>query len=156
MNELLSKNIDELGEILVKMGEKPFVAKQLKAWLDKGALFGEMTNLSKSLRQKLSDNYTEGYAKVVEKLTSTDGTIKYLMSMHGGGLIECVVMTYEHGSTLCVSTQIGCRMGCTFCASGSEGLIRNLSTAEMMSQFIEVNKHDRISNVVLMGSGEPL
>lgn len=156
MRELLSKNIDELKQILAQMGEKPFVAQQLKSWLNKGVLFSDMTNLSKELRQKLADGFDEGYAKVVEKLTSTDGTIKYLMTMHGGGLVECVVMSYEHGSTLCVSTQIGCRMGCTFCASGSEGLIRNLSAAEIMSQFIEANKQDKISNVVLMGSGEPL
>ncbi len=156
MNELLSKNIDELKLILIEMGEKPFVARQLKSWLIKGVLFGDMTNLSKELRQKLASNFDEGYAKVVEKLISTDGTIKYLMSMHGSGLVECVVMSYEHGSTQCVSTQIGCRMGCTFCASGSEGLVRNLSAAEMISQFIEANKQDTISNVVLMGSGEPL
>ena len=89
-------------------------------------------------------------------LVSKDGTVKYLMRVSGGGLVECVLLKYEHGSTLCVSTQIGCRMGCVFCASGKDGLVRNLSAAEMLSQFIEANKFEKISNVVLMGSGEPL
>ncbi len=156
MTELLSKSKDELKEILAAMGQKPFVAKQLWDWLSKGVCFSDMSNLSKELRQRLSENFTEGYAQVAEKLESKDGTAKYLMRMSGGGIVECVVMKYEHGSTLCVSTQIGCRMGCVFCASGKDGLIRNLSASEMLSQFIEADKQDKISNVVLMGSGEPL
>lgn len=156
MNELLSRNIDELKQIIIELGYKAFSAKQLYEWLTKGVSFDEMTNLSKELRSKLSESYDEGYAKVKKKLTSKDGTVKYLMQMHGGGLVECVVMKYKYGNTLCVSTQLGCRMGCVFCASGSKGLIRNLTSAEMLSQFIEANRLDRISNVVLMGSGEPL
>ena len=156
MTELLSKNKEELIEILVGMGQKPFVANQLFQWLNKGMLISEMSNLSKELRQKLSESFSEGYAQVIKKLESKDGTVKYLMSMSGGGLVECVLMKYNHGNTLCVSTQIGCRMGCVFCASGKDGLIRNLAAYEILSQFIEADKQDRISNVVLMGSGEPL
>ena len=156
MTELLSKNIDEIKEILSGMGQKPFAAKQLMEWLNKGVAFAEMNNLSKELRINLAQNFSEGYAEVVKKLESSDGTIKYLMRMSGGGLVECVVMRYKHGNTLCVSTQIGCRMGCIFCASGKDGLLRNLTASEILSQFIEANRQDKISNVVLMGSGEPL
>ena len=156
MTELLSKSKDELIEILAGMRQKPFVAKQLWQWLNKGVPISEMNNLSKDLRQTLSENFSEGYAQVKKKLESKDGTVKYLMSMSGGGLVECVLMKYKHGNTLCVSTQIGCRMGCVFCASGKDGLIRNLAAYETLSQFIEADKHDKISNVVLMGSGEPL
>lgn len=156
MINLLSKNKNELKEIISSLGAKPFATKQLYEWLSKGACFDQMTNISKELRNKLKENHTEGHAKIIKKLTSKDSTIKYLLQMSEGGLVECVVMKYKYGNTLCVSTQIGCRMGCVFCASGSQGLIRNLSSAEILSQFIEANKHDNISNVVLMGSGEPL
>lgn len=156
MKELLSLGIDELKTVLSGIGEKPFVAGQLEAWLTKGVHFSDMTNLSKNLREKLFLNFTEGYAKIVEKHVSCDGTVKYLLQMSGGGLVECVVMRYNHGNTLCVSTQIGCRMGCVFCASGQDGLVRNLSVGEMRSQFIAARESGDISNVVLMGSGEPL
>jgi 23S rRNA (adenine2503-C2)-methyltransferase len=115
-----------------------------------------MTNLSKALRARLAESYQEGYATIREKLESSDGTVKYLMEMAGGGLVECVVMRYHHGNTLCVSTQLGCRMGCVFCASGQDGLVRNLTSGEMRSQFIAAHDAGDISNVVLMGSGEPL
>lgn len=156
MKELLSLNIEQLKSILTGMGEKPFAAGQLAKWLVKGVPFADMTNLSKALRSKLSSDYTEGYARIVERHESKDGTVKYLLEMSGGGLIECVVMRYHHGNTLCVSTQIGCRMGCVFCASGRDGLVRNLSCGEMRSQFIAASECGDISNVVLMGSGEPL
>lgn len=156
MNDLLTLNIEQLKDILAEMGEKPYAAKQLDYWLDRGVCFEDMTNLSKTLRDKLRTNHGEGYASILEKHTSSDGTIKYLMSVTGGGLVECVLMRYHHGNTLCVSTQIGCRMGCAFCASGKEGLVRNLSSGEMRSEFISASEGGEISNVVLMGTGEPL
>ncbi|MGI5850095.1 MAG: 23S rRNA (adenine(2503)-C(2))-methyltransferase RlmN [Christensenellales bacterium] len=156
MNDLLSFDSEQLKNIITDLGEKPYAARQLMLWLLQGVSFEDMTNLPKTLREKLRQNYSEGYARIVEKHESHDGTVKYLMAVSGGGLIECVVMRYHYGSTLCVSTQVGCRMGCVFCASGKEGFIRNLSIGEMRSEFIAASENGAISNVVLMGSGEPL
>ncbi|MDD5018503.1 MAG: 23S rRNA (adenine(2503)-C(2))-methyltransferase RlmN [Eubacteriales bacterium] len=156
MKDLLSLTEEQLKNLLADMGEKPYAARQLMSWLKKGVPFDDMTNLSKGLREKLRRDHTEGYAKINEKRVSTDGTEKYLLAISGGGLVECVLMRYHHGDTLCVSTQVGCRMGCVFCASGKHGLVRSLSAGEMRSEFIAVNKDGNVSNVVLMGSGEPL
>jgi 23S rRNA (adenine2503-C2)-methyltransferase len=145
-----------LENILVELEEKKFAAKQLRAWLCKGVPFEEMTNLSKALRVKLRERYNEGYARISQKRTSQDGTVKYLLELTDGNLIECVVMQYHHGNTLCVSTQVGCRMGCVFCSSGLEGLVRQLTAGEMLSELIAAQESGEISNVVLMGSGEPL
>ena len=156
MKDLLSMTTEELGAVAADVGAKPFAAKQLQRWLIAGVPFSGMTNLSKDIREKLSHGYAEGYALIKEKHESADGTVKYLMEMSGGGLVECVVMRYHHGNTLCVSTQLGCRMGCAFCASGKDGLVRNLTSGEMRAQFIAAGEAGEISNVVLMGSGEPL
>jgi 23S rRNA (adenine2503-C2)-methyltransferase len=156
MTELLSKDLGQLKELVISLGEKPFIAGQIKDWLTKGIRFEDMTNLSKAIREKLRNEYTEGYAKTAQKLVSSDGTVKYLLEMSAGGFIECVFMQYHHGNTLCVSTQHGCRMGCVFCASGREGLVRNLTPGEMRSEFIAASENGDISNVVLMGTGEPL
>lgn len=156
MNDLLSLDPEQLKELLAGMCEKPFVAKQLEDWLGRGVKFEDMSNLSKGLREKLRRAHSEGYARIVEKHTSSDGTAKYLLGMSGGGLVECVLMQYHHGNTLCVSTQVGCRMGCAFCASGREGLVRSLTCGEMRSEFIAAGEGGEISNVVLMGTGEPL
>lgn len=156
MNDLLSLDIEQLKNLLIETGGKPYTAKQLDYWLTNGVRFEDMTNLSKDLRDKLRLRHDEGYANITEKHTSSDGTVKYLMSVSGGGLVECVFMRYNHGNTLCVSTQIGCGMGCAFCASGKEGLVRNLSPGEMRSEFIAAGEGGKISNVVLMGTGEPL
>lgn len=156
MKELLSMDIRQLEELLADMGQKPFVARQLKQWLLKGVPFENMTNLSASLRIRLRENFSEGYAQTVNIYTSKDETKKYLLRFADGTLIECVLMRYQHGNTLCVSTQAGCRMGCTFCASGKNGLKRNLSAGEMCAQLIAARIENDISNVVLMGSGEPL
>ena len=156
MNDLLSLDANALESLLAELGGKPYTARQLKAWLIKGVPFEEMTNLPKQLREKLRAAHQEGYARVVEKHTAKDGTIKFLLAVSGGGLVECVLMQYHHGRTLCVSTQIGCRMGCAFCASGKNGLMRNLTAGEMLSQMITARADGDISNVVLMGSGEPL
>jgi 23S rRNA (adenine2503-C2)-methyltransferase len=156
MNDLLSLNIKELESLLVELGAKPFAARQLKGWLVKGILFEAMTNLPKALRERLREAHSEGYARVAEKHTAADGTTKYLLALSGGGLVECVLMQYHHGRTLCVSTQLGCAMRCAFCASGAQGLVRNLTPGEMLSQLIAAQEDGAISNVVLMGSGEPL
>ncbi len=156
MKELLSMTRDELKSVMMDIGAKPFASGQVMKWLSSGVPFGEMTNISKEMRLRLAEGYQEGYAVIREKYESVDGTVKYLMEMAGGGLVECVVMRYHHGNTLCVSTQLGCRMGCVFCASGQDGLVRNLSAGEMRSQFIAAHDAGDISNVVLMGSGEPL
>lgn len=156
MIELLSLNINQLSKLLADMGEKPYVAKQLKQWLIKGIEFENMTNLPANLRKRLRQSYSEGYLKTVNKYLSKDGTIKYLLRLFDANLIECVLMQYRHGATLCVSTQVGCRMGCAFCASGKDGFVRNLSVGEMCAQFVAAGFDKRISNVVLMGSGEPL
>lgn len=156
MNELLSLSLKELELMLEELGAKPFAAKQIKSWLVKGISFEGMTNLPKELRDKLRQTCSEGYARVIEKHVAGDGTIKFLLALSGGGLVECVVMQYHHGRTLCVSTQIGCAMGCTFCASGENGLVRSLTSGEMLSQLIAAREDGDISNVVLMGSGEPL
>lgn len=156
MNDLLSLNQEQLKTMLEGMGEKPFAAKQLDGWLSKGARFEDMSNLSKDLRERLRLGHDEGYARIAQKHTSRDGTVKYLLGVSGGGLVECVLMRYHHGNTLCVSTQLGCAMGCAFCASGKQGLIRNLSCGEIRSELLAAAESGSISNVVLMGTGEPL
>ena len=156
MKELLSMDAAQLEALVLELGAKPFAAKQIRTWLLKGVPFEGMTNISKELREKLKYCCVEGYARVIERLMSKDGTVKYLLEMASGGLIECVSMQYHHGRTLCVSTQLGCRMGCVFCASGEDGLVRNLSVADMQSQLIAAQPDGAIGNVVLMGSGEPL
>ncbi len=156
MKDLLSLDLGQLQNIIEELGGKPFMAKQLQQWLAKGVPFEDMTNLPKALREALRDRHSEGYAAIAEKHESADGTVKLLLSMSGGGMVECVIMRYKFGNTLCVSTQVGCRMGCVFCASGKEGLVRNLSAGEMRSEFIAAQQFGDIGNVVLMGSGEPL
>ena len=151
---------DELSVELAKYNLPSFRTKQIYTWLHKGVLsFDEMTNLSKELRNTLNENFDILNVKIRRKFISNiDGTIKYLYELHDGELIESVVMKYEHGYSVCVSTQAGCRMGCSFCASGLYGLVRNLSAAEILSQITTAQNdlNIRISNVVLMGMGEPL
>ena len=156
MKELLSMDAAQLEALVCELGAKRFAAKQIRAWLLKGVPIEDMTNISKELREKLKGCCVEGYARIVERHESKDGTVKYLLGLPAGGLIECVSMQYHHGRTLCVSTQLGCRMGCLFCASGQDGLVRNLSVSEMQSQLIAAQTDGAIGNVVLMGSGEPL
>lgn len=156
MNDLLSLNLSELLNIISELGGKPFMGRQLQQWLSKGIPFEEMTNLPKTLRESLRLHHAEGFARIVEKHESVDGTVKLLLGMTGGGMVECVIMRYKFGNTLCVSTQVGCRMGCVFCASGKDGLVRNLSAGEMRAEFIAAQQFGEIGNVVLMGSGEPL
>lgn len=159
--DLRSMPLDKLKAELVNMGEKPFRAKQIYGWLHQKQVtdFSEMTNLSKLLREKLENNYTIKNLKIVEKLVSKeDNTSKYLFDIGNNIVIESVLMRYSYGNAVCISSQAGCRMGCTFCASTVDGLERNLLPGEMAGQIYEI-QHDigeRVSNVVIMGSGEPL
>lgn len=157
---LLDLNIDDLKNLLNGMGEKPFRAKQIFAWLNRGiSSLDEMTDLSKSLRERLSQISFIGTLKIAGKqVSSADGTAKYLFELPDGVMIESVLMKYEHGNTACISTQAGCKMGCTFCASTGIGFDRNLTPGEMLGQILKISQdtNERIGNVVLMGIGEPL
>ncbi|AMJ41851.1 23S rRNA (adenine(2503)-C(2))-methyltransferase RlmN [Anaerotignum propionicum] len=160
-NDLKSMNLEELQLFLADMKEPKFRGKQVFEWIHKKQVssFEEMTNLSKSLREKLQQNAVLGGVEMVRRLISqVDGTRKYLFALENDSVIESVLMKYEHGNTVCISTQAGCRMGCKFCASTLDGVERNLTAGEMLSQVYEIQKDcgERISGVVLMGSGEPL
>ena len=158
--DIKSMQIPEIKELLKQFGEPSYRAEQIFKWLSSGVeSFDEMTNLSKSLRQKLDENCYIASVKIEKRLCSAiDGTVKYLYKLHDGEFIESVFMKYKHGYTVCISTQVGCRMGCSFCASGLDGLFRNLTASEMLSQVMMAGKDNgvRISNVVMMGMGEPL
>lgn len=161
---LLGFSLQKLKNTIEEMGEKPFRAGQIFKSLHSGLDFNEMTDLSLALRQKLSDCYVAQPVKIIKSLKSKDGTEKFLFSLVDGNVIEGVLMRYKYGSTLCVSTQVGCRMNCAFCASGLEGLIRNLDASEILGEVISVNRYiggglgDKrlVTNIVMMGSGEPL
>lgn len=150
----------EIEELVVKFGFPKFRAKQIISWLQKGVLsFEEMSNLPKPIISVLNDECYISSAKIERKLVSKiDGTVKYLFSFNDGECVESVLMKYHHGYSICISTQVGCKMGCTFCATGKSGYSRDLTASEMIAQ-IEAAQKDldiRISNVVLMGMGEPL
>ena len=152
--------LDELKQELISLGEKPFRAQQVFEWLykEKVSSFEDMTNLSVELRKKLAEAYTIGTYKVLSKLESQDGTKKYLFDILDGNAIETVLMEYKHGKTVCVSTQVGCKMGCKFCASTGIAFVRNLTAGEIVEQVLAVERDEgiRVSNVVYMGIGEPL
>lgn len=161
MIDIKSLNFEELNKLLLDMGEKPFRAKQIYEWLHVKLVrsFDEMSNISLSLRQKLAEKCSFTALEPVEILTSAvDGTKKYLFQLEDGNVIESVLMRYHHGNSVCISTQVGCRMGCRFCASTLDGLERNLKPSEMLDEIYSIQKDigERISNIVLMGSGEPL
>ena len=151
---------EELASALAQMGEKPFRARQVFSWLHKGARFEEMTNLSLSLRQKLKEKGIDQPVSIREtRVSQLDGTKKFLFALTDGNCVEGVLMRYHYGATLCISTQVGCRMGCRFCASTLEGCVRNLTAAEMLGQVQCANRdmeNERVHNIVLMGSGEPM
>ncbi len=159
-SDIMSFDMDEICSEIAKIGEKTFRAKQIYEWLHVKLVadFDEMTNLSKDLREKLKANYCINMPKIVEIYKSKiDGTRKYLFQMQDGSIIESVLMKYNHGNSVCISSQVGCRMGCKFCASTIDGLERNLLPSEMLGQIYTIQKHlgERISNIVIMGSGEP-
>ena len=153
-------SIEELKDLMVQLKEKPFRAKQIYSWLHEHLVtsYDEMTNLSKGLREKLKE-YPITALEVVDVQTSKlDGTQKYLFRLSDGNVIESVLMRYKHGNSVCISSQVGCRMGCRFCASTLDGLERNLRPSEMLDQIyrIQTLTGERVSNIVIMGSGEPL
>ena len=160
MNNILNYSLDEISLWMKENGESAFRAKQVFSWIYKNIWnFDDMKNLPKSLVEKLKGNFYIGIPEVVEKYESTlDGTQKLLLAFDDGNIIESVIMKYKHGNSICISTQIGCRMGCKFCASTLEGRVRNLTAGEILSEVIIAQKviGERISNIVLMGSGEPL
>ena len=160
MKNIKDYDLKELKEELTKIGEKPFRAEQIFKWIfqEKVKSFDEMTNISLELREKLKQNYTICNFEILRKQESKDGTIKYLFDVLDGNAIETVLMSYHHGYSICVSSQIGCKMGCKFCASTGINFVRSLTSGEIVEQILAVEQDTgvRISNVVFMGIGEPL
>ena len=157
--ELLSLLPEELEEWMLTVGEPKYRAKQIFPQLHRGLSPDEMTNLGKKLQQKLRDAFTWHLPVAERKLVSAlDGTVKYLFVLQDGNCVESVVMKYRHGNTICISSQVGCRMGCKFCASTIGGRVRDLTAGELLGQVLAAQKDlgERISNIVMMGIGEPL
>ncbi|KKD42342.1 23S rRNA (adenine(2503)-C(2))-methyltransferase RlmN [Bacillus sp. FSL L8-0167] len=162
MPSIYSFELHEMKEWLKEQGEKPFRAAQIFEWLYEKRVtsFDDMSNLSKDLREKLKNQFEITTLKTVIKQTSQDGTIKFLFELHDGYTIETVLMRHEYGNSVCVTTQVGCRIGCTFCASTLGGLKRNLEAGEIVAQVLKVQQaldetDERVSSVVIMGIGEP-
>ena len=159
MKNIKDYDLNDLKQELTNIGEKPFRAEQIFKWLyvEKVHSFDEMTNLSLELREKLKKNYDMCNYTVVRKLESKDGTKKYLFGLSDGNAIESVLMQYHFGKTVCVSSQIGCKMGCKFCASTGIAFVRSLTSGEIVEQIIAIEQDigKKISNVVFMGIGEP-
>lgn len=159
--DIKSLNLSQLQELLVSMGEKPFRSRQIYAWMHQRLVtsFSEMTDISGKLREKLEEacEFT-ALTQVQMQESAQDGTRKYLFALADGNMIESVLMRYKHGNSVCISSQAGCRMGCRFCASTLDGLVRNLTPGEMLDQIyrIQADTKERVSNVVVMGTGEPL
>ena len=159
MIDLKSMTLPELRELLVSIGEPAFRGKQLFSWLSRGAeSFDEMKNLPLTLRERLKAECILTPPEAVRKQESKDGTIKYLWRLADGNCVESVLMRYRHGNTVCISSQVGCRMGCAFCASTIAGKVRDLTPGELLDQVIFTQKDSGavISNIVLMGIGEPM
>lgn len=160
---LTEMTLDEVAKLLSDLGEPRYRAKQVYAWLVRGVLPAEMTNLPKALREKLAALPYGAVSIFQKRLSERDGTAKFLFSLEDENLIEGVLMRYHYGNTVCLSTQVGCRMGCAFCASTLEGKVRDLHAGEMLGQIAAIEKdephedgHRAVTNLVLMGSGEPL
>lgn len=159
--DIKSMTLSEASGEMAALGEKPFRAGQIYDWLHVklAESFEDMSSLSKALRQKLHDNYSLTNLKIADvRVSQADGTRKYLFRLEDGNVIESVWMQYYHGNSVCISSQVGCRMGCRFCASTLDGLERNLRASEMLDQIYKIQEDtgQRVSNVVVMGSGEPL
>ena len=159
--DIRSMTRDELQEALVADGLPRFRAGQVFRWLQARGVtdFSEMTDLSRDLREKLAEKYEIYYAKALRvQRSKLDGTVKFLFRLHDGECVESVLMQYHHGNSICISTQVGCKMGCTFCATGRSGFARSLAPSEMLAQIQAAEKETglTISNIVLMGMGEPL
>ncbi len=160
---LTEMKLDEVAKLLSDLGEPRYRAKQVYAWLVRGVLPAEMTNLPKALREKLAALPYGAVSIFQKRLSERDGTAKFLFSLEDENLVEGVLMRYHYGNTVCLSTQVGCRMGCAFCASTLEGKVRDLHAGEMLGQIAAIEKdephedgHRAVTNLVLMGSGEPL
>ena len=160
MTDIKSMTVEELKELMTQIGDKPFRAKQIYSWLHEHLVtsYDEMTNLPKALKEKLKDYPITALQPVDVQISKIDGTRKYLFRLHDGNVIESVLMRYKHGNSVCISSQVGCRMGCRFCASTIGGLTRNLQASEMLDQIyrIQALTGERVANVVVMGTGEPL
>ena len=160
MTDIKSMTMEEITQACRDMGEPAFRGKQIFTWLHKGVTsFADMSNLSKALREKLAAQFFITVPTVARKqMSKLDGTIKYLWELSDGNCIETVLMQYKHGNTVCISSQVGCRMGCAFCASTIAGKVRDLRPSEMVDQvlFTQLDSGQEISNIVLMGIGEPL
>ncbi len=160
MKNIKDYSIEKLKEELIKINEKPYRAEQIYKWIyeERVSNFDDMTNISLALREKLKETFTIKEFKIQKKQIASDGTKKYLFDVLDGNAIETVLMQYHHGYSICVSSQIGCKMGCKFCASTGIPFIRNLSSGEIIEQImaVERDEHVKISNVVFMGIGEPL
>ena len=159
--DIKSLNLEELTAFVESLGEKKFRAKQIYEWIHRKhvASFSEMTNISAALIEKLNQNCTLTSLKKADvQISKIDGTRKYLFLLDDGNVIESVLMRYKHGNSVCISSQVGCRMGCRFCASTLDGLVRGLRPSEMLDQIYQIGTDigERISNVVVMGTGEPL
>lgn len=159
--DIKSLTLSELKEQMESIGEKPFRAKQLYEWMHKKLVteYGEMTNIPAALADKCRERYRYTLLRTVRVQESkVDGTKKYLFEMSDGNMVESIWMRYKHGNSVCISSQVGCRMGCRFCASTLDGLERNLLPSEMLEQIYSIIRHtgERVSNVVVMGSGEPM
>ena len=159
--DIKSMNMEELVKFIEELGEKKFRAKQIYEWIHIKHVnsFEEMTNISKKFAEQLSEICTlTSLEKADVQIAKMDGTRKYLFALEDGNVIESVLMRYKHGNSVCISSQVGCRMGCRFCASTLDGLVRGLTPAEMVDQIYQISKDtgERISNVVVMGTGEPL
>lgn len=158
--DILSLNLQELTNEIIALGQPKFRAKQIYRWLHKSFVtdFSQMSDLSLGLRELLNDNFVIFGCAIEKKLISEyDSTVKYLFKLHDGEFIESVLMKYKYGYTVCVSSQVGCRMGCTFCASTLSGVVRNLTPSEILSQIYTISRDNdiRVSHVVMMGMGEP-
>lgn len=160
MTDIRSLSYDELTKYIISIGQPKFRAQQVFTWLHRGITsFEEMNNIPKTLRELLSKECTLNAAECVRcQVSKHDGTRKYLLRFDDGNCVEAVFMKYNHGNTVCISTQVGCRMGCVFCASTKNGLVRNLLPSEMLAELYAIinDTGEKISNIVLMGTGEPL
>lgn len=159
--DIKSMTLEELMDYCTSLGEKPFRAKQIYEWMHVrlASSFDEMTNLPKNLREKLKEEASLTILTEEDlQISKIDGTRKYLFALSDGNMVESVLMKYEHGNSVCISSQVGCRMGCRFCASTLDGLVRGLRPSEMLDQIyrIQADIGERVSNVVVMGTGEPL
>lgn len=159
--DIASYSFEELQEEMLAIGEKGFRSRQIYSWIHEKLVddFEEMTNLPKTLRQKLESAYEIRRVEMEKRqISKIDGTNKFLFCLKDGNMVESVLMKYKHGNSVCISSQVGCRMGCCFCASTLDGLERNLTPSEMLRQVYQIQKitGERVSNIVIMGTGEPL